>query len=943
MPEANFRARQIEQHADGEPDLIGRLADIGEFFGVLFNRSVSTIDSKNVDADVDQFRQFFDAIASRSDRGDNLCASFGESGALHRRTFNQLGQWQSGFHGLNDRDDNAIRFSSHRQPHRSVPRILLSSKQEIDRYFQSAGFEPFAFQRSAWAACARGESGLIHSATGTGKTLAVWMGPVANWIKANRDRSKWTPKRPPPLQVLWITPLKALAGDTLQAMRAPLDFLEMPWRLEPRTGDTQQSMKAKQLKSLPTAMVTTPESLSLMLTHEKLRDQLAGLQTVIVDEWHELLGTKRGVQTELGLARLRSISPNLQTWGVSATLGNLDDALASLIGPDGDANSRIIQGYKRKKITLFSILPKVIERFPWSGHIGTKMIPEVARHVDAAGSSLIFANTRSQTEIWYQKLLAHRPDWAGRIALHHGSLDRSVRQWVEDGLRGGTLKTVVCTSSLDLGVDFTSVDLVIQIGSPKGAARLLQRAGRSGHNPGAESRLGFVPTNALELVELAAAQDAIRAGRLESRPLLVAPMDVLVQHLVTIAIGGGFESDAMLNEVRRTRAYESLTDADWRFALDFIVRGGNTLDAYPEFKRVEIVDGRYVVTQKKVVTLHRMNIGTIVSDSAMQVKYLKGGTLGTVEESFLSKLSPGDKFQFAGRLVEMVHIKDNQAYVKRATGTPDSVPRWQGGRLPLSSELAWGLRLKLEEAAGGTFRGEEMKRLRPLLQLQAKWSILPTTEQFLIESIKTRDGHQLFFYPFAGRLAHEGLAAVIAHRMSRMRKISFSFACNDYGFVLTSPDEAPLAEAIDAGLLSPDRLDQDIHESLNATEMNRRAFRSIARIAGLVQGGYPGRATPTKHLQASSNLFFEVFREYDPENLLLRQCDAEVLQQQLDAARMSHALTWIEQTQLVIQRPPKVTPMGFGLLVDRLRERVSSETLADRVQRMQASLEKAAG
>ncbi|TWT87917.1 putative ATP-dependent helicase Lhr [Neorhodopirellula pilleata] len=815
-------------------------------------------------------------------------------------------------------------------------------RTEIDRFFRAAGNVPFAFQRSAWAAYGRGESGLIHSATGTGKTLAVWLGPILDWLKQNRDRSKWDSKHPPGLRVLWITPLKALAGDTIEALQAPLDFLEMPWRLEGRTGDTKQSLKAKQLKVLPTAMVTTPESLSLMLTHEKLHRQLAGLETVIVDEWHELLGTKRGVQTELALARLRSLAPSLTTWGVSATLGNLDEALSSLVGPENVGRARIISGYKRKKIELFSILPPVIERFPWSGHIGTRMIPEVAKEIESAASSLIFANTRSQTEIWYQKLLAHRPDWAGQIALHHGSLDHSVRKWVEDGLRNGTLKSVVCTSSLDLGVDFTAVDLVIQIGSPKGAARLLQRAGRSGHSPGATSRLGFVPTNALELIELAAAQDAIAAGRLESRPLLPAPLDVLIQHLVTVAIGGGFESDSMLSEIRKTRAYESLTDQQWQFALDFIVRGGSTLDAYPEFKRVDVIDGRYVVTQKRVSSLHRMNIGTIVSDASMQVKFMTGGTLGTVEESFVSKLKEGEKFLFAGRLVELVHIKENQAYVKRAKGTPDTVPRWMGGRLPLSSELAWGLRMKLEEAATGTFRGREMKRLRPLLELQSRWSCVPTTNQLLIELIKTRDGYQMFVFPFAGRLAHEGLAAVIAHRLSRIQKISFSFACNDYGLVLTSPIEAPLCEAISKGLLSPDRLDEDIRESLNATEMSRRAFRPIARIAGLIQGGYPGRPKPSKHLQASSNLFFEVFREYDPQNLLLRQCDDEVLQQQLDRQRMWDALMWIERAKTIICRPPKVTPLAFGLLVDRLRDRVSSETLADRVARMQASLEKAA-
>ncbi|GAB5516128.1 ligase-associated DNA damage response DEXH box helicase [Rhodopirellula baltica] len=812
----------------------------------------------------------------------------------------------------------------------------------VDRFFEVRDSKPFLFQRSTWKAYLDGKSGLVHSATGTGKTLAVWMGPLLQWMKANKDLGKWNPKRPPGLQVLWVTPLKALAGDTTAAMQAAIDEMNLPWELQGRTGDTKASLKARQMKRLPTAMVTTPESLTLMLTHERLQPQLSELKAVIVDEWHELLGTKRGVQTELALARLRRLSPTLQTWGVSATLGNLDEALESLVGPANTDDAVIIHGKSKKKTKLYSILPPVIERFPWSGHIGTRMIPEVAKEVEQASSSLIFANTRSQTEIWYQKLLAHRPDWAGQIALHHGSLDTSVRQWVENGLREGSLKTVVCTSSLDLGVDFTAVDLVIQIGGPKGAARLLQRAGRSGHQPGAISRLAFVPTNAFELIELAAAQDSIRDGKLESRPLIKSPMDVLTQHLVTIAIGGGFESSELLAEVRQTRAFESLSEQQWQFAIDFVVRGGNTLDAYPEFKRVELVDGRYVVTQKRVMSNHRMNIGTIVSDASMRVKFLKGGTLGTVEESFLSKVSIGDKFLFAGRLVELVRIDNSEAYVKRAKGAPDAVPRWMGGRLPLSSELAQGLRTKLQQAAEGDYVGPEMKRMRPLLQLQAKWSHVPAANELLIESIRTRDGYQLFFYPFAGRLAHEGLSAVLAHRMSRIEKISFSFACNDYGFVLTSPKPAPLQQALDAGLLSPDRLVADIGESLNATEMSRRGFRAIARIAGLIHGGYPGRQKPNKHLQASSNLFFEVFREYDPDNLLLHQCNEEVLENQLNASRMEDALRRIEGSQVVIREPEKVTPMGFGLLVDRLRERLSSETLAERIARMQAQLEKAA-
>ncbi|MEO1618904.1 MAG: ligase-associated DNA damage response DEXH box helicase [Planctomycetota bacterium] len=820
----------------------------------------------------------------------------------------------------------------------------IQPRQYVDSFFEANGFSPFRFQRSTWRAYQSGASGLVHSATGTGKTLAVWMGPILNWLKSNRDATKWNPKKPPPLRAIWITPLRALAGDTEQSLRQPLEGLGLPWRLDSRTGDSKASVKARLLKKLPTALVTTPESLSLMLTHEKLLPQLATAETVIVDEWHELLGTKRGIQTELALARLRKLNPQLRTWGVSATLGNLDDALRALLGTNASqsGNTRIIEGYKKKKLKLQSLIPAQMDRFPWSGHIGTKMVPQVAEELESASSALVFANTRSQTEIWYQHLLGHRPDWAGRIALHHGSLDASVRRWVEAGLKEGTLKAVVCTSSLDLGVDFTAVDLVIQIGSPKGAARLLQRAGRSGHQPDATSRLSFVPTNAIELIELAAAKDAIARGELESKAQHQKPLDVLAQHLVTLAIGGGFESDTLLPEIRSCHAYRDLSDTEWAWVLDFVVRGGSSLDQYPEFKRVAVEEGRYVVRDRRIMRLHRMSIGTIVSDAAMKVKYLKGTTLGTAEELFLSKLKPGDRFLFAGRLVSLVRIQDNVAYVRRDKGTPDTVPRWMGGRMPLSTELSDALRRKLEEASAGKLVGPEMKSLAGLFDIQNRWSVLPSRDELLIEQIKTRTGYQAFLFPFEGRLVHEGLAAVFAYRLSQHTPITLSMACNDYGIVLQSPSEIPIDSAITAGLLSPNHLVDDIQSSLNATEMAKRQFREIARIAGLVHGGYPGQQKSAKNLQASSNLFFDVFCEYDPDNQLLRQSRNEVLEFQLETTRMRAALERIANCRVVLMRPPKVTPLAFPLLVDKLRERVSSESLADRITRMQADLEKAA-
>jgi ATP-dependent Lhr-like helicase len=818
--------------------------------------------------------------------------------------------------------------------------------------FAENGWKPFRFQRDCWRAYLAGQSGLVHSATGTGKTLAVWFGPILSWLKQNRDPQDWDRKKPAPPHVLWVTPLRALAGDTENALRQPIEALGLPWRLESRTGDTKQSVKARQMKRLPTALITTPESLCLMLTHERSVDQLVGLEAVIVDEWHELLGTKRGVQTELALARLRFLNPNLRTWGLSATLGNLDAALESLVGVPADRATAshnagtdppraiTVRGVQKKRTRFESILPPQLERFPWSGHIGTRLVPQVAELIESVRSSLIFANTRSQTEIWYQELLRHRPHWAGQIALHHGSLDSSVRTWVENGLRSGSLKTVVCTSSLDLGVDFAAVDLVVQIGSPKGSARLLQRAGRSGHQPDAESRLVFVPTHSLELVELAAAQDAIQRGEIESRPLMAKPLDVLIQHAATLALGGGFDADRLLAEVRTTRAYESLSDEEWRWVLDFIVRGGGSLAAYPEFHRVAVTPhGRYEMTDLGIARTHRMNIGTIVSDAAMMVKYLKGGSLGTAEESFLAKLKKGEKFLFAGRVVELVMIQDNVAYVRRAKGKPDTVPRWMGGRMPLSSELSEALRRKLQEASEGDYRGTEMRFLRPLLELQRRWSHLPRWDELLVERIKTRDGHHLFIYPFAGRLAHEGLAAVLSYRLSRLEPITFSLACNDYGIVLQSRREASLERGIEAGLFSGENLVGDILQCLNATEMSKRQFRQIARVAGLIRQGLPGSRKPNKHLQASSNLYYDVFREYDPTNLLLSQSEREVLEHQLEVSRLADCLHTIRPSRIVMTRPRKVTPLAFPLFADRLRERLSSESLTQRILSLSSQLE----
>ena len=809
------------------------------------------------------------------------------------------------------------------------------------QWFAARGWKPFAFQKDVWRAVKQGRSGLLHASTGAGKTYALWFAALNRFAIT---RPPVTGKRKPPaepLTVLWITPMRALAADTARALEAPLAALQIPWSVGLRTGDTGSSERARQTRRQPTALVTTPESLTLMLARADSETSLGHLRMVIVDEWHELIGNKRGVQLQLALARLRRWHPELGVWGISATLGNQAHALEVLV-PHGEGIN--VQGQTAKQLIVDTLLPAVTERFPWAGHLGLKMLPQVVAEVASSRSCLVFTKTRAQAEIWYQALLEARPDWAGLIALHHGSLSRETRDWVERALKDGQLKAVVCTSSLDLGVDFLPVERVLQIGSAKGVARLMQRAGRSGHAPGRPSRVTLVPTHSLELMEAAAAQDAIAQRRIEARESPHKPLDVLVQHLVSMALGGGFTPDALLAEVRSAWAYRELTEAEWAWALGFVRHGGLSLTAYPDYRRVEPDEhGIWRVPDARLARRHRMSVGTIVSDASIQLKFWsKGGggkNLGSVEEGFIARLKPGDGFLFAGRLLELVRVENMTAYVRRSTAKKAAVPRWNGGRMPLSNELAQALVERFDAAAHGHFDGPEMVAVQPLLRTQLRWSGLPTRKHLLAETLKSREGWHLFLYPFAGRQVHQGLASLLAWRVSQLQPVTFSIAVNDYGLELLSATPVDWPGVLNDALLSPEQLLTDVAASLNAGELALRRFREIARIAGLVFAGYPGAPKSTRQVQASSGLFFEVFKQYDPQNLLLAQAGEEVLRNELDIRRLEETLRHLSALELelhVIERP---TPLAFPLLVERMRESLSSEKLSERIARMVKDLE----
>jgi ATP-dependent Lhr-like helicase len=805
----------------------------------------------------------------------------------------------------------------------------------IEAWFADRHWKPFRFQQEVWAAYAAGKSGLIHAPTGLGKTLAAWLGPVASALTK--------PSAKPGLRVLWITPLRALAVDTTQSLREPLEGLGLKWDVEMRTGDTSQKIRAQLKKCLPEALVTTPESLSVMLSYPDAAARMAGLEGVIVDEWHELLSSKRGVQTELCLARLRAWNPDLRIWGLSATIGNLPEAMHVLLG-DRAEEGVIVTGETRKEVVIETLLPDEIERFPWSGHLGLRMIPAVVRQIGQAGTTLLFTNTRSQTEQWYQALLEFRPEWAPDLAIHHGSVEKADRTATEDRLRAGTVKCVVCTSSLDLGVDFSPVDQVIQIGSPKGMARLMQRAGRSGHRPGAVSRVFGVPTNAFELVEFAAAREALSERRIEARRPLRMTLDVLSQHLLTVAAGGGFEAGAMRREIMSSHAFAMLDDISWDWLLTFITSGGKVLRAYPEFYKVRIVEGRYVMAEERTARLHRLAIGTISNDTAISVAYASGRRLGTVEEWFISRIKPGGLFIFGGRRLELVRYKDLKAVVKDATKKKQSgqIPSWQGGKSPLSTELASAVSRKLESAGTGDLRDPELQRFSPILALQKAWSIVPRSDQLLIEETTSREANHVYVYPFAGRLVHEGLGTLVAWRMARHRSVSITVSFNDYGFELSSRDDLSADEKMWRELLSTDHLTEDLMACMNTAELAKRQFRGIARVAGLVMQGFPGNPKTTKSLQVSSGLLFDVFTKYDPGNLLLGQAQREILEQQLELTRLQATLESLRSRTLVQIFTKHLTPMAFPLWADMLSSSLTTENFASRLEKMLNELEQAA-
>lgn len=844
--------------------------------------------------------------------------------------------------------------------------------QVINNWLSSKNLRPFHYQEQAWQQIIDGKSGLVNAPTGTGKTFSVFLGSLIQFI--NNHSKNYKTKAKNGLQLIWITPLRALAKDIGRAMEEVIDELGMQWKVGIRNGDTSISDRQKQKRQMPEVLIITPESLHLLLAQKNYADVFETLKLIAVDEWHELIGSKRGVQVELAISRivgLRSLQMKAQTsnhqpstidyqlsiWGISATIGNLQQAMEVLLYPlqllnQSLSDAVIVRTDIHKQIEIESVIPDEIEKYPWAGHLGIKLAEKVLPIINNSRTTLIFINTRGMSELWYQTLLRIAPELSGAIALHHGSIEMELRTWVEEALHEGKLKAVVCTASLDLGVDFRPVETVIQVGSPKGVARFLQRAGRSGHSPDAISKIYFLPTHSLELIEAAALKSAVEEQFIESREPMLLCYDVLIQYLGTLAVSDGFSPDVIWTEIKSTYCYSELTKQEWNDVLYFLTSGGNALQQYDEYKKVEVEDGLYKIKSRRIAMRHRLHIGTIVSDAMLKVKYLGGGYIGIIEEYFITRLEPGDAFTLAGKQLELIMIKDMTVIVRNAKTKKSIVPSWMGGRLPLSASLGKVLRQQLDLASMSnkqlqtgnekTLNSEnfpvELNVLKPLFSLQEQLSHVPKQNELLIEQIETRDGFHLFVYPFEGRLVHEAMAAVLGYRISKITPITFSIAMNDYGFELLSDQPIPVDDSNAYELFSLDNLMEDIQRSVNATEMAKRKFRDVAVIGGLIFQGYPGEHKKARHLQASAGLLFNVFNEYDPDNVLLRQAFQEVFDQQMEEIRLRDMLQRIQHSKIVITYPQRLTPFCFPIKVDSMRENLTSEKLEDRVRRMQQQL-----
>ncbi|MBR1171368.1 ligase-associated DNA damage response DEXH box helicase [Bradyrhizobium liaoningense] len=837
------------------------------------------------------------------------------------------------------------------------PRILQTSAEPAallpDRFqawFAARGWSPRAHQLALLEKAREDRSALLIAPTGAGKTLAGFLPTLVELSAQPVTRDAGAKKslvstgrsvqRSGGLHTLYISPLKALAVDIARNLERPVAEMGLPIKVETRTGDTPVSRRQRQRRYPPDVLLTTPEQLALLLSSDDAPFLFSSLKRVVLDELHALVTSKRGDLLSLGLARLWRLAPQMRAIGLSATVAE-PEQLARFLVPQPEGKERAAD-----IVLAGGAAPPVVEmldtreRLPWAGHSARHALPEIYELIKANKTTLVFVNTRSQAEMLFQNLWSMNDDGLA-IALHHGSLDVAQRRKVEDAMSAGRLRGVVCTSSLDLGVDWGDVDLVVNIGAPKGSSRLMQRIGRANHRLDEASRAVLVPANRFEVLECRVAIDAIAENAQDTPPLRTGALDVLAQHVLGCACGEPFFSDELYGEVRTAAPYASLSRQDFDDVVDFVASGGYALKTYERFARIkQDKEGRWRVANPKVRQSYRMNVGTIVEDDMLKVRLVRsrgGGTgstgviarggrlLGEIEEAFIEGLSPGDTFVFSGEVVRYETLVEDQVYVSRAHDKDPKVPSYMGGKFPLSTYLAERVRRLLDD---GRAWGGLPEQVRDWLSLQKDVSGVPAVRELLVESFPRANKHYLVCYPFEGRLAHQTLGMLLTRRLERVRARPLGFVANEYAVAIWGLGD--LSFMIRQGridlnaLFDPDMLGDDLEAWLAESALMKRTFRNCAIISGLIARRHTGEEKSRRQVLFSTDLVYDVLRKHQADHVLLRAARADAATGLLDLRRLSDMLMRI-QGRITHRELDRVSPLAVPVMLEIGRESVYGE------------------
>jgi ATP-dependent Lhr-like helicase len=809
-------------------------------------------------------------------------------------------------------------------------------------WFAGCGWSPRAHQLELLAKAQSRRSVLLIAPTGGGKTLAGFLPTLVELSERNGGTGKKLIstgrdiRRNQGLHTLYISPLKALAVDIARNLEIPVREMGLNVRLETRTGDTPASKRQRQRRDPPDILLTTPEQLALLLASADAPYMFSTLKRVVLDELHSLVTSKRGDLLSLGLARLFALAPRITTVGLSATVAEPDELCRFLVPQplEGQAHADLVmaQAGAQPSVTMLD----TTERLPWAGHSARHALGEIYQQIKRHKTTLIFVNTRSQAEFTFQSLWGINDDNLA-IALHHGSLDVAQRRKVEDAMSAGKLRAVVCTSSLDLGVDWGDVDLVINIGAPKGSSRLLQRIGRSNHRLDEPSEAVLVPANRFEVLECRAAIDAVAENAQDTPPLRTGALDVLAQHILGRAVGAPFLADELFAEVRAAAPYTNLARADFDAAVDFVATGGYALKAYERFAKIRRnKDGKWRISHPQVAQRYRMNVGTIVEADMLKVRLVRsrgatsmirrgGRILGEVEEYFIEMLSVGDTFVFAGEILKYEALVENEVYVSRSSATDPKVPSYEGGKFPLSTYLAARVRGILADPKAWRALPQQV---REWLEIQQWRSLVPKPGDLLVETFPRADKHYLVCYPFEGRLAHQTLGMLLTRRLERAGLKPLGFVANEYALAVWGLSD--LGQKIARGSLSlsrlfdQDMLGDDLESWLAESALMKRTFRSCAIIAGLIERRFPGEEKSRRQLTVSTDLVYDVLRKHQGDHILLRAARADAATGLLDIKRLADMLSRI-QGRIVHKALDHVSPLAVPVMLEIGRETVYGE------------------